>query len=65
MAEAKKTTENAPIKASTVDHPKGVVDLKIDKIATKNVATPKGLVAAETALGAISNDADQEGGVEV
>jgi hypothetical protein len=65
MAEVEETTEIVPIEAAVVGHPEGAVDLKVDKIATEDVAASKGLDATETIPGAISNDADQEGGVKV
>jgi non-canonical (house-cleaning) NTP pyrophosphatase len=36
------TTEIVPIEAAVVGHPEGAVDLKVDKIATEDVAASRG-----------------------
>jgi hypothetical protein len=56
---------NAPIGASSEDHPKVVVDLKIARIASENLMTSKGLSATETIPRETSDGADQQGGAEV
>jgi hypothetical protein len=61
----KEMIENAPIEASSEDHPEGVVDLEVVRITSENVATSDALGATETVPSETSDGTNQEGGAEV
>jgi hypothetical protein len=65
MLKEKKAIEDAATGASSDDHPNGVVDLEVMRIASKNLMTSDGLGAVETVPRESSDGADQEGRAEV
>jgi hypothetical protein len=56
--------ENAPVRASSKDHPEGDVDLEVARMS-ENLMTFDGLGAMETISRGTSDGADQQGGAEV
>jgi hypothetical protein len=60
-----KTIGNAHVETPSGDHPKGVVDLEIVKIASEDLTTSEGPGAAKTVAGVACNDAEQEERMEV
>jgi hypothetical protein len=54
----KEMIENAPVRASSEDHPEGDVDHKVVRIVSENLTTSDGLGATETFPRETSNNAD-------
>jgi hypothetical protein len=61
----KEVIEDVPTKAFPEDHPEGVVDLEVARIAHENRTTSDGLDVPESILMDSTDGADQAGETEV